>query len=87
MQKARLPPELLERLRKDFGDREYRIDKVYEDPPGGSGPGEPRWFRYYTVVSSDGLRKSLVGIFKELIFVDGPSGDYGFIPVSRMTKS
>ncbi len=78
-----LPDELTDTLQKKFGVGTYKIDQVYENLPANmSGPGEPRWWKYSTVITVNGdLSKSLVGIYKELMFVDGPSGKYEFISI------
>jgi hypothetical protein len=78
-----LPKELTDRLRNELGGISVKIDRTYENLPKNMiGPGESRWDRYATIVAMNlDLSETLIGIYKELMFVDGPSGDYKFISV------
>ena len=84
--KLQLPVELIAKLEKEFGAGTYKVDEIYVHlPVNMSGPGEARWNRYATIVAITGdLSKNLIGIYKELMFVDGPSGHYKFISIKDM---
>ncbi|MFH1787455.1 MAG: hypothetical protein ABH811_01555 [archaeon] len=76
-----IPTELTDLLRDELGDIPVKIGRTYENlPENMGGPGEPRWNRYATIVAiNPDLSEKFIGIYKELIFVDGPLGDYNFI--------